>query len=57
MHSIVAAAVPRIIITDDDNEKDYKLEPEETEDDELLDRRNRILQRRQIAQLNSLRFD
>jgi len=56
MNSIVAATVPRIIITDDDNENPYKLEPEESEDEELL-RRNRILQRRQIALQNTLRFD
>ncbi|KAL7048427.1 hypothetical protein ACKWTF_003349 [Chironomus riparius] len=54
MNSIVAATVPRIIITDDDNENDYKVEQEESEDEELLARRNRILQRRQIAQQNTL---
>lgn len=55
-----AITAPRILITDDSlNEKIYKIESENEEDEEDEDtiRRNRILQRRQIALQNTLRFD
>ena len=62
MNRIVASTVPRIIISHDDETFDhrYRLETEEEEDeeDEATARRNRILQRRQLAiQRNTLRFD